>query len=253
MPVQNATQRFSSRVDTYVRFRPGYPPELLALLRSECGLTPGSVIADIGSGTGKLSELFLENGNRVFAVEPNLEMRTAAERLLAHHPGFNSIAAAAEATTLPAQSVNFVTAGQAAHWFDLGKAAAEFARILKPEGWVVLVWNDRRMETPFQKDYEEVLATYGTDYQEVRHEHTAARLPELFGHAAFQQRTLSMTQTFDYAGLEGRLLSSSYTPQPDDPHYQPMLAALRDVFEKHNSQGKVEFEYWTRVFYGQLG
>ncbi|HTR64519.1 MAG TPA: hypothetical protein VMH85_02015, partial [Terriglobales bacterium] len=85
MPVQNATQRFSSRVDTYVRFRPGYPPELLALLRSECGLTPGSVIADIGSGTGKLSELFLENGNRVFAVEPNLEMRTAAERLLAHH------------------------------------------------------------------------------------------------------------------------------------------------------------------------
>src|SRR5258705_12626233 len=94
------TQRFSSRVDNYVRFRPGYPDELIDSLRTENGLTEQAVIADVGSGTGKLTELFLRHGNSVFAVEPNQEMREAGERLLAHFPGFTSIHGTAEATTL---------------------------------------------------------------------------------------------------------------------------------------------------------
>src|SRR6266446_9260655 len=109
------TERFSNRVENYIRYRPGYPKEIIELLKAECGLFPQSVVADAGSGTGLLAKLFLENGNLVFGIEPNREMRAAGERLLQAYPRFTSIAGTAEATTLPGQSVDFVTAGQAFH------------------------------------------------------------------------------------------------------------------------------------------
>src|SRR5712691_7831802 len=142
----DAKQRFSNRVADYVRYRPGYPPAVLDLLRTDCGLRPDHVVADIGSGTGILSKLFLENGNRVFGVEPNAEMRQAGEEYLASYDGFSSIEGSAESTTLADSSVDFITAAQAFHWFDPQAARREFARILKPGGWVVILWNDRRME-----------------------------------------------------------------------------------------------------------
>src|SRR5882757_5837179 len=149
MTFADAKQRFSSRVADYVRYRPSYPSEVLDLLRSECGLRSGHVIADIGSGTGFLSELFLKNGNRVYGIEPNKEMREAGEEYLASYDSFGSIEAAAEATTLEDATIDFVTAGQAFHWFDLPEARREFARILKPEGWAVVMWNDREMNSAF--------------------------------------------------------------------------------------------------------
>src|SRR5437879_9326158 len=171
MPASNATSRFSDRVENYVRYRPGYPPQALETLKAECGLSADYVIADIASGTGIWTRLLLENGNRVFGVEPNAEMRTAGERLLAGFSRFTSIKGTAESTTLPDRSVDLVTAAQAAHWFDRPRARREFLRILKPGGWLVLLWNERRTDSrPFLRDYEQLLLTYGTDYQEVRHE-----------------------------------------------------------------------------------
>ncbi len=144
MSIQEPTHRFSSRVDNYVLHRPGYPADVLGLLRTECGLTPNSVIADIASGTGIFTRLLLENGNRVYGVEPNPEMRSAGETFLAAFPRFTSITGTAEATILAAQSVDLITAAQAAHWFDRGKSRREFVRILKPGGWLVLLWNERQ-------------------------------------------------------------------------------------------------------------
>ena len=170
------TQRFSARVENYIRYRPSYPPQVLETLRSECGLTASSAIADIASGTGIFTRLLLENGNRVYGVEPNRDMREAAERLLADFRGFSSVTGTAEATTLPDQSVDFATAAQAAHWFDLAKARREFERILKPAGWAVLIWNERSTDsTPFLREYEALLLEYGTDYEMVRHENTTDR------------------------------------------------------------------------------
>ena len=126
MPASNATSRFSDRVENYVRYRPGYPPEVIQELKSECGLMASHVIADIASGTGIWTRMLLENGNPVFGVEPNAEMREAGERLLAAFPKFTSVAGTAEATTLADQSVDFVTAAQAAHWFDRERARREF-------------------------------------------------------------------------------------------------------------------------------
>jgi SAM-dependent methyltransferase len=254
MPVKDATQRFSSRVENYVRYRPGYPPEVLELLKNECGLTPDSVIADIASGTGIFTRMLAENGNRVFGVEPNDEMRRAGERLLESYSGFKSIAGTAEATSLPDHSVDIVTAAQAAHWFDREKARREFVRILKPSGWLVLLWNERRTDsTPFLREYEHLLLAYGTDYQEVRHERTTAEIADFFSPSPFRSSTLEMRQEVDYAGLEGRLLSSSYTPTSDHANYDAMLRELRRIFDAHQIDDRVSLDYNTLVYYGQLG
>ena len=253
MPATDPTLRFSTRVDNYIRFRPGYPSAVIDLLREECGLTPESRIADIASGTGIFTCMLLENGNPVHAVEPNPEMRRAAERLLAAYPNFISVNGTAEATTLQDQSVDLVTAAQAAHWFDRARARAEFVRILKPTGWLVLLWNERSTDsTPFLRAYEQLLVAYGTDYQQVRHERTTDRIDSFFDPAPCQQKMFSMVQEFDYASLEGRLLSSSYAPLATEPGYESMLRDLRRIFDAHASEGKVRMPYTTRVYYGQL-
>jgi SAM-dependent methyltransferase len=254
MPASNATSRFSGRVQNYVRYRPGYPPEVLNALKTECGLRSGHVIADIASGTGIWTRLLLKNGNPAFGVEPNAEMRQAGEQLLAEFPKFTSIAGTAESTTLEDQSVDFVTAAQAAHWFDRARSRQEFVRILKPGGWLVLLWNERLTDsTPFLRDYEKLLLTFGTDYQDVRHERTTEVVNEFFDPAPFQERAFPMQQEFDYAGLEGRLLSSSYVPEPEHPKHAPMLSELRRVFDARAVDERVICEYKTRLYFGHLG
>ena len=198
--------------------------------------------------------MLLENGNHVFGVEPNAEMRQAGERLLAGFPKFTSVAGTAEATTLPDKSIDFATAAQAAHWFDRERARREFVRILKPEGWLVLLWNERLTDsTAFLRDYEDLLLTFGTDYEDVRHERTTDAVNEFFDPAPYKEHVFPMRQEFDYAGLEGRLLSSSYAPGPEHSNHAPMLRELRRIFETHAESGRVNVDYRTRVYFGRLG
>jgi SAM-dependent methyltransferase len=248
------TLRFSSRVENYIKYRPHYPQALIATLRAECQLTSASPVADIGSGTGLLTELFLQNGNQVFGVEPNREMRAAGERLLRNYPGFQSVAGRAEATTLADQSVDFVVAGQAFHWFDRQKARREFLRILKPTGWVMLVWNERETRaTPFLMAYEQLLERYALDYARVNHKQVdQAAVADFYGVPGFKVKTFDHWQVFDYAGVQGRLLSSSYAPEAGHPNYEPMLAELAKIFQAHQVNGRVGFGYTTRMYYGQL-
>lgn len=252
--ILDSVSRFTNRVENYAKYRPTYPQSLIELLKADCGLAADSVIADIGSGTGILSELLLKNGNKVFGVEPNNAMRAVAESLLEPYAQFFSIEGAAESTTLPSRSVNFVTAGQAFHWFDTAKARAEFARILKPPGWVVLAWNERRLDsTPFLRAYEQVLMRYGTDYKQVRLENATSQLPSFFSPQIFRLESFENIQDFDFEGLRGRVLSSSYTPEPGNPGFGPMMEELRELYETHQKNGRVEFQYDTRVYYGHLG
>lgn len=248
------TRRFSTRVDNYIKYRPSYPAAVIDLLAHECQLTPASIIADVGSGTGILSELFLQHGNVVYGVEPNPEMRAAGDHLLRGYPRFRSVAATAEATSLPADSVDFITAGQAFHWFDKIRARAEFLRILRPGGWVVLIWNDRRTATsPFLEAYERLLHTYATDYSVVNHKQVDdAVIGPFFGAGGYKRHSFENQQLFDYAGLTGRLLSSSYAPEADHPDHRPMLAELEQIFQAHQVAGQVTFEYDTTVYYGRL-
>jgi SAM-dependent methyltransferase len=253
MFMKDSVSRFSNRVENYVKYRPGYPAGVIDILKSDCGLTEASIIADVGSGTGILSELFLRNGNPLFAIEPNAAMRSAAERSLTDYETFVSIHAAAERTGLPPESVDFITAGQAFHWFDRERTKEEFARILKPGGWVVIIWNERRLDsTSFLRDYEDLLLRYGTDYQKVRHENVAGEIAQFFAPDTFRLKTLENLQRFDFESLKGRLCSASYTPEPGHPNFEPMLSKLKEIFDLNKNAGVVTFEYETSVYYGHL-
>jgi SAM-dependent methyltransferase len=250
----DATQRFSSRVENYIKYRPGYPSGVVETLRSECGLTADSIVADVGSGTGILTEMFLRNGNAVYGVEPNREMREAAERLLRDYPRFRSVAAQAEETTLDDAGVDFVTAGQAFHWFDREKTRREFARILRPHGWIALIWNERVTNTtPFLVAYEQLLKDCSTDYEQVDHRRINDDVIRVFfGPNQFRLKQFKNAQVFDYEGVKGRLLSSSYAPEEGRPNYQPMIAELERIFQTYKDEGRVVFEYVTQMYYGQL-
>ena len=251
---QDATKRFSSRVEYYIKYRPKYPNELIDFLREELALSPSSVIADVGSGTGVLSEMFLRNGNRVFGVEPNKEMREAAEDLLKEYPNFRSIDGSAESTTLDRESVDFVTAAQAFHWFDVQKSRAELSRITRPQGWTVLVWNARKTDsTPFLKAYESFLFRCGTDYQEVNQRNVDENvLNQFFGAGGYQLKVFSNAQVFDYESLKGRVLSSSYMPMEGHPKYESMIQELEKIFREYQAGGTVKFEYDTEMYYGRI-
>jgi SAM-dependent methyltransferase len=249
----SSTERFSSRVDDYVKYRPSYPAEVIALLQSRCELTRSSVVADVGSGTGILTELLLTTGATVFAVEPNREMRGAAERLLHQHANFRSIDGTAEATTLSTASVDLVVAAQAFHWFDPHQARQEFMRVLKPARWVALIWNERPLvSNPFLDTYETLLRKYAPEYDQVTSQRVDEERIRQFFAGSVELTKYGIQQQFDFAGLKGRLMSSSYAPQFDSPLHEPLLAGLRGLFDHYQQRGKVIFPYQTLVYFGRL-
>lgn len=254
MTATNPTTRFSSRVDDYIKTRPHYPIEILDLLAAKCELTPESVIADIGSGTGILTKLFLDNGNPVIGVEPNKEMREAGDEYLREYARFNSVDGTSEATRLPGKAIDIIVAGQAFHWFDQSKARVEFMRILNDGGWVVLLWNDRRVDsTPFLFAYEALLQEFATDYNEINHKNLQdkAVFKNFFGMAPGEAR-FDNIQRFDFDGLMGRISSSSYMPGRADPKHLALTERATEIFDAHQVGGRVAFEYDTRLYYGQM-
>jgi ubiquinone/menaquinone biosynthesis C-methylase UbiE len=245
--------RFTDRVDDYVRYRPGYPRALVDLLVRECGLGPGVQVADVGSGTGIFTRLLLDEGAAVFAVEPNHAMRSAAERSLAGAQGFTSVDGSAEATTLPDESIDLVTAAQAFHWFDPVCTRDEMLRILRPQGQVVLVWNQRKA-SPFNDDYERMLERFAPEYAGVRERDRAAddKLRPFFAPAVPRVARFEHQQRFDRERLHGRLRSSSYAPREGDRLHAPVRAALDAIFDAHARAGEVVFLYETLVYVGGL-
>ena len=262
----DSTTRFSDRVEDYIRYRPHYPEAILPYLQETYGFTALWDVADIGSGTGISTELFLRFGNRVYGVEPNAEMRGAAERLLGEYAldgevaaggvlgrgVFVSVDGTAEATGLAAGSVRLVVAGQAFHWFDAVKSRVEFERILAPGGVVVLIWNERLADTAFEKDYDALIEQYGKDYKTTKHRNIQDELiGDFFRPVSFVLRKFPNEQWFDLEGLKGRLLSSSYMPKSGES-YAPMLQDLQRLFDRHQQDGRVRVGYDTKVYSGVL-
>lgn len=250
----NSKERFSDRVDWYVKYRPSYPVAAIDYLYDVIGIERESTIADIGAGTGIFAELLVERGNTVIGVEPNTEMREVAVATLAEEPNFKVSAGSAEETGLPDHSVDYITCAQAFHWFDQQATQTEFKRILRPEGKVILIWNSRLTTgTSFLEQYEQLLHDYGTDYTKVNHKNISAEKLEPF----FKKDTMELAkfgnrQVFDWEGLRGRLESSSYVPSSDNPRYNDMIDQLKRIFEHNQHEGVVFFDYETEVFWGEV-
>jgi SAM-dependent methyltransferase len=250
--MSDTVHRFSNRVANYVKYRPGYPPYVLELFGNVMGLTKENVIADIGSGTGLSTRPFLENGNTVYGVEPNANMRAAAVEYLKEFQNFISHEGTAEKTNLDDASIDFVTAAQAFHWFDPDKTRDEFLRILKPGGYIVLIWNERQLDTtPFLREYETLLIEHAKDYERVRHENIDQEKLGDFFQTGYQHATFPNEQVFDLEGLRGRLLSSSYMPSEDDPAFPALEKDLRAIFTKYAEQDRIKVFYDTNIYYKQ--
>lgn len=246
-------ERFSNRVENYVKYRPHYPSKVLNVFRDEMNFNENSVIADIGSGTGISSKLFLENGNKIFGVEPNAAMRNAAEEYLNEFENFTSVDGTAENTTLDENSVDFVIAAQAFHWFKTQESRREFKRILKDKGFVALMWNERQLDTnEFLREYENFLVEFGTDYGQVRHDNITEENLAIFFQTDFRHFSVENSQTLDFDGLKGRLLSSSYMPSEENPHYEGLALNLERLFDKYAEKGKIQILYHTNIFYSQI-
>ena len=249
----NSTERFSDRVDNYVKYRPGYPPEMLELFRDVLGIVPRDVVCDIGSGTGISAKVFLENGNTVIGVEPNDAMREASLRFLAEFDRFLAVKGTAEATTLADDSVDLIIAAQAFHWFRPADARKEFERIGRKDARLALIWNDRLLDADdLHRGYEQLLLKYGTDYAAVRHDNIKPeQLNEIFAEDA-RHVSFRNVQTLDLDGLRGRMLSSSYVPNASDERFSAMIAELEELFAKHAENGRIKLLYRTDVFFGSL-
>ncbi len=250
----NSTARFSDRVDDYVRYRPDYPQALLTWLQRELGVDTNWRVADIGAGTGISAKMFLDAGYRVTAVEPNAPMRAAAEQWLRAYETFDAVDGSADATGLADASVDLVTVAQAFHWFDEDATRCEFARILRPGGLAAIWWNSRRLTgTHFLEGYEALLQTFGTDYTSVAERYADdTHMRAWFGNGFRGSASFGHAQRLDFEALRGRLMSSSYAPKPDHPQHEPMLRALRELFDSCVEHGTVSFDYDTRIFAGHL-
>lgn len=249
----NPTQRFSDRVDDYVKFRPSYPNEAIESIIREAGLSADSTVADIGCGTGISSRPFLERGIRVVGVEPNEAMRSAAIEYLAEFSTFILKDGSAESTGIDDTSVDSIIAAQAFHWFDAENTREEFKRILRPGGSVVLIWNERLLDaTEFLREYEAILLQYATDYSDIRHDRFGPDVVGEFFAAPFEQYTFRNIQSLDLEGMTGRVRSSSYMPAADSPVYGELIDSLRALFAKHAENDRIEIFYDTRVYISRL-
>ncbi|MBO9150796.1 class I SAM-dependent methyltransferase [Chitinophaga sp. GCM10012297] len=245
------TQRFNHRVESYAAYRPDYPAEMVGFLQGKYNLGPGKPIADVGAGTGISTALFLKAGYAVFAVEPNTPMLEKATEMLGKYPGFHAVNGSAENTTLGSESVDAVIAAQAFHWFNPQQSKNEFLRILRPGGIVALIWNERRVHSDFEKDYEALINRHGKDYIKVRHrnidmEHIAA----FFSPHAVELNTFTNAQVFGLEGLKGRLSSSSYMPLSTEAGYAEMMEDLEKLFARFSENGRITISYETKVYSG---
>ena len=252
--MQKPSDRFTQTVQDYVKINPFYLEDVLRFLVDECQLSKHRTIAGIGTGTGFVSRLLLEYGNVVYGVEANPLMRDTMIEEFRRYPSFSGVDGTAENTSLDNKSIDIIMAGTAFHWFDLEKTKAEFKRVLKPQGWVLLIWNVRNpFKTDFLIDYENYILKHGKDFRKGNENKTDDDLIQDF-FRPFEAKVKSFTniQQFNWEGLVGKLSSTSHCLKPDDANYEEMLRELRDLYEKHQLNGLVDFEYVTNMYYGHL-
>jgi ubiquinone/menaquinone biosynthesis C-methylase UbiE len=250
--IMNNTERFSDRVDNYQKYRPSYTDETIDYIFNNFGLSNDSVIADIGSGTRIFTEKLLKRCKKVYAVEPNPEMRIAADKKLSPYKTYESINGTSENTTLDDKSLNGITVAQAFHWFNIEKTKEEFKRILKKDGYIFLIWNKRVSNTPFLSTYEKILIENIPEYSVVTHNNINEDIIKGFLTKDYSKASFSNNQVFDLKGVLGRLNSSSYTPKENTKEYGLIKVLISKAFTQYSENGFISFNYNTEIYSGKI-
>jgi len=249
----DSKEKFSNKVDNYKKYRPGYPTEFIDYIVNEVGLLD-SIVADVGAGTGKLTKLLAPHVKKIYAVEPNDNMRSACVEYCSMFDNFIAVDGSAEQTNLPEKSVHFITVAQAFHWFERDKTKLEFQRILKAKGKVILVWNSRVADDPFIKENYELFkrvcpefkgfsAGMGTDPDEYA---------DFFKNGNCDYRVFDNDMQLTLDEYIGRHLSASYAPDENDENYTEFVDRLNRLFDKYNVNGKVFMPVKTHSYVGEM-
>jgi len=249
-------ERFTGKADLYKKFRPSYPKEFIDYLYSQVGFNQDSAVADIGSGTGIFSRLLLERGSKVYCIEPNEDMRRTAIQDLSGFANFIPVSAPAENTGLQDNSVDFVTAAQAFHWFDRQAFKSECQRILKPGGKVVLVWNTRDYEIEIiKKDYI-IREKYAIDKKGLGTDGgpRKAYIDDFFLNNTYESKNFENNLQYDRESWIGRNLSASYAPKIEakPEQYHEFIRELGDLFDEYSVNGIMEFPQFTQSYVGRV-
>ncbi|MFD2177915.1 class I SAM-dependent methyltransferase [Veronia pacifica] len=248
--MKNSKERFTEKVADYVRFRPDYPEDVIDILAHYADKK--SQVADVGSGTGIFSKQLLESGYCVYGVEPNDNMRQAAEDALSDDVSFTSLNGSAESTGLDAASVNMITAAQSFHWFNNIATKEEFRRILTHDGVVAIIWNKRDLRSLFHREYDQLLKRYAVDYLKVTHLSITDQEVEAFFDHFEKKHVCPHRQMMNFEQLVGRLRSSSYCPPQGSGEYQILVDQLEKLFNSHREGDHLYFEYQTCVYVGRM-
>ena len=248
-------EKFTGKADIYAKYRPTYPDSFIKYLYHDIGFNNNSVIADIGSGTGILTELLLKQGSTVYGIEPNEDMRKSAEITLSLYSNFHSVNATAEQTDRPDLSVNYITAAQAFHWFDRKRFKSECQRILCKNGLVVLVWNSRDNTSDLVKENDLINRKFCPNFKGfsggMRGE-SPEEYRDFFKNGLCEYKIFNHDLLFDEDGFIGRNMSASYAPRPTEYNYEPYVSALKQLFEKYNASGILCMPNLTRSYVGQV-
>ena len=248
--MESNIDKFTGKAENYEKFRPSYPIEILNSFY-DYNLNQNSIIADIGSGTGKLTKIFLENGNIVYAVEPNDDMRNMAISTLNEYKNFISIKGSAEITTLQNKIIDFVTVGQAFHWFNPLKALDEFKRILKNNGVLALVWNNGKTSSAFMQEYENILDNI-KNHNNKNHRDISDETIEKYYSKDYKKLTVENIHELNFNEILGRVLSSSCSPKENTKEYYETRNLLKEIFNKYKQNDKIIIEYETVIYIGRL-
>lgn len=248
----DTADRFSNRVEYYIKYRPGYPEQVIDLLKSKYDLGSTDEIADIGAGVGHSAKLFTDYGCYVYGIEPNADMHNALIDRMKRVANFSARLKTASNTDLESNSIDFIVCAQSFHWFNVKAAKTEFLRILKDNGTVVLMWNSWQEDTDFGQDYTTLLKNHSTDYENVSRTNPdmTEKIDYLFD--TYEKDVVEHSQYFDLEALKGRYLSSSYALLPDMDGHEAAMTAIEELFDKYASDGTIEFRYDCEIYHGSL-
>ena len=247
------TKKFDGRATDYTASRPSYALELIDYLYSDCGITNSSMIADVGSGTGKFAKHLLDKGSEVYCVEPNSDMRSIAENELCGYQNFHSVMGDAENTTLKNDSVDYITTAQAFHWFDVSKFKQECLRIIKSGGAVFLIWNVRSNSDLLNKELFRIYSTYCPNFHGFSGgiEKDDQRIKDFFN-GNYDYVSFDNPLLFDRERFVTRSLSSSYYLKEGDSEYEKYIEALNKLFDKYQNNGIVSVANQSVAYFGNI-
>ncbi len=245
----NTTQVYSSKAEKYARYRWSYAPEAIQTILDVTGITAESVVADIGAGTGILTQEFVGQVKRIFAVEPNPEMRAIATRKLAQYPSCQVVDGRSEATTLADNSIDLITAAQAIHWFDPQAAKKEFHRILKPAGWLAICRNygtDHELGEALQDVYP-----VETDTETLMIGKSQPR-SFYFEDGEYRRQEYPFKIQVTWEEFFGGVSTASFAPDEGSLLYAEFENGVRKVFDRFSSEGLILQQGVTELYLGQI-